>query len=209
MEGQPKQKITVVDASDHDGVLLHVNTTHLSPQAAPVPAAALPTLEPIYKAPPRRKRPFRNLAISTAVLLVLCLTGGVAYIWFGDHQSQAVTALPPAAAAEAAPIKPQVPAKTTPESVALLSFTNPVKRGENTTLAIQTLAASSCSISVTYGKIPDQQPGLQTATADAFGSLSWSWTILPNAPLGDWPVKIICSLNGKTAVLQQTLSILD
>lgn len=99
----------------------------------------------------------------------------------------------------------------TPESAAVNLLTSPIIRGQTAMETVQTLEGSTCTIAVTYfGGIIAHDPGLIQKTADAYGTVSWNWTISPTAPIGYGMTKVNCSdatQKYKTAMVEGTLQV--
>ncbi|HET9174068.1 MAG TPA: hypothetical protein VFN56_02165 [Candidatus Saccharimonadales bacterium] len=194
---KPPKKIIVTDFSRPRPAYIYVATPNLDQREA-------------ERARTRRRR-VRNLTVSTVSLAVLLVGAGIFYTWYTDKHATAFKPVVSAAAAVPAvnqPITPRLPAKGAQESVAEISFSTPIQRGDTASLYIQTLPLSVCTIAVTYGSVLDKQPALNTATADSFGSVGWNWSPPNDVPAGDWPITITCAYGGKTAVLMEKLSII-
>lgn len=148
------------------------------------------------------KRKTRNTAIATTVLLVLLVAAGVAYTWYMDQKPQPASTK--AAATEepvASPIKPTTPKPGTQESAAIEYLSSPVAPGGQASVNVKTVAASSCTISVTYNNVASTDAGLKMKAADDFGNVEWDWTVGKSVPAGTWPVRVTCAWQGKTAVV--------
>jgi flagellar basal body-associated protein FliL len=156
----------------------------------------------------RLPKPVRNILISAGVLLVLLVAGGVAYTYYMDQNSKnALATTTPVAQQTPQQVKPVQPAANALEGVAINVLSSPAAQGSNAMVSIQTLASSKCTISVVYGTVPAVDSGLVPKTADPYGSVTWSWTISPTAPIGTWPVKITCVRNGKTGFVEGSLQV--
>lgn len=148
----------------------------------------------------------RNALLSAVAMLVLVVGGGVAYVWYsGQGGIVKPLAAAPVSDTEAPVIKPSKPSPNARESVAIESLTTPVAPGANSSLMIRTLAGSKCTISVLYNNVPSADSGLTPKVADEFGSVSWSWTVRPETPVGHAPVTVTCAYGQKTAVVQGDL----
>jgi hypothetical protein len=137
---------------------------------------------------------------------------GVAYVFF----SPAAPATKPKAVDENATapinsytIKPTKPAANAGVGVSVGSLTTPVKAGSNADIEIRTTATSNCSISVIYNNTPAHDSGLAPKTADAYGIVSWSWTVPAGTPVGNWPVKVTCKYGKKWAVVDTKLQVVS
>lgn len=151
----------------------------------------------------------RNIALSSAILLVLIVGAGVAYTWFMGQSEPGPTAAsaPPVAARPTATIKPAAPAANAKESAAVESITSPVAPGENASMEVKTLAGSTCTIAVVYDKMASTDSGLGPKVADEFGIVNWTWTVESTAPVGTWPMKVTCTRNKQSAVVQGDLTV--
>lgn len=193
---RPPRKIIVTGLSRSRPVYIYVDTPDLDRREA--------------ERARRHRRRMRNLTISAVTLAVLLLAGGTYYTWYiGKRVTPKLPVASVDTVAEAKPVTPRQPAKDAQESVAEMSFSNPIQRGDTVSLYIQTLPQSICTISVVYGTTPDTQPALKPATADSFGTASWTWATPPAALDGDWPIMLSCTRDGKNAALKETLSIID
>lgn len=145
----------------------------------------------------------RNGLISTVVLLVILLGAGTAYTLYMDQKPVTATAsdAAPTAAETNAPIVAHKPTADAKEGAAIEALTSPVTPGSNASVSVRTQPTSKCSISVTYGKVASTDSGLTPKIAGDFGDATWSWTVVPTTPVGTWPVKIVCTYNGRSAVV--------
>jgi hypothetical protein len=153
-------------------------------------------------------RALRNIIISAFVLVVLFGAAGAAYVLLmGGKESDAKTEQPVAPPPAPAFPTPRKPNPKDPESAGLEVLTSPVKPGENSSITVQTQPTSNCTISVAYNNVPTKDSGLVPKTADAYGNVTWSWTVDPAAPEGTWPVKVTCVFSGKSAVVIGNLQV--
>jgi hypothetical protein len=149
-------------------------------------------------------RTIRNIVLSILVLVVICGVSGVVYVLITGRSpaSNAKAApLPPSPEPGAAIPKPRKPAANAAESAGIESLDTPVKIGQNTSMIVQTLPDSVCTISFIYNNIASKDSGLVQKSADDYGAVSWSWTISGDVPVGKWPAKVTCSYNKKSAVV--------
>jgi hypothetical protein len=154
----------------------------------------------------RIPRGVRNSLISFFVLLVLFVGAGVGYTWYvGNSGPATVVASAPTGQTSEPVIKPSKPSPNAKESVAIESLTTPVQPGANSSLIIRTLPTSKCSITVVYGTTASKDSGLIPKDADEFGTVSWSWTVSEETPVGHAPVTVTCAYNKQTAVVQGDL----
>jgi hypothetical protein len=104
-------------------------------------------------------------------------------------------------------IKPAQPSPNAPVGVAVDYLMSPVKAGSNTTITIKTTPKATCSISVTYNGVASTDSGLMPKKADAYGNISWTWTVGAGVPAGNWPVKVNCDYRAKSGRVQQDLQV--
>lgn len=159
--------------------------------------------EKIVKPMTRKRRVIvfiRNFFIAVLSLIVLVIAAGLIYTWVMGKRAPVTTVQEPETSV-VPEIKPVRPGENTPESASVQSLLSPVAPGDNTTVIIKTKPDSTCTISVEYNKIPSTDSGLKPKVADEFGSLSWTWTVEPSAPVGKWPVKVTCTYAEKSAVV--------
>ncbi len=147
-------------------------------------------------------RTIRNISIAVIILIILFLIAGVIYVKLSGQKLNN-TSGPVSDKASQAPhiYKPAQPSPNAAEGVAIISLSTPVKAGENSAVSIQTNAGSTCRISVTYKEVASKDSGLVPKTADAYGSVSWAWTVGDTTPVGKWPVKVTCVYHKKSGVV--------
>jgi hypothetical protein len=148
----------------------------------------------------------RNVGISITVLLLLLVGGGVGYTYlFGSDDSldAASISLPKQ------PAEPQLktvkPAENAKIGASVETLTSPVAQGENAAINIRTLATAKCTISVVYNNVAATDSGLAPKTADAYGLVTWTWTVDKAAATGTWPVWVTCSYRDKQAKVKGDL----
>lgn len=151
----------------------------------------------------------RTTSLWAGALLLVALGGGAGYTWYMGQQP-----LPPSVAEEApAPeiaepvsaAKHMTPNPNAKASAAIEMLTSPVTPGMNASVNVKTNANADCTVSVIYDKITSKDSGLAPKTADEFGIISWTWTVDSTAPYGTWPVKVTCTINKQSAVVQGDL----
>lgn len=148
----------------------------------------------------------RNVLLSTAVLLVLSVGGGIGYTWYGGQStSEAIGIVPVSVTAAPAPMAAPAPAPNTLVSASVQSLTSPVTRGSSAEVTVRTLRGSKCSITVIYDKIASTDSGLGPKAADEYGMVSWTWVVGSSVPLGKWPVSAKCVNGNKSAVVTADL----
>jgi beta-lactamase superfamily II metal-dependent hydrolase len=94
------------------------------------------------------------------------------------------------------PIPPTTP--TTELTLVILSVTSPVGPGYSATLVAKTAPGATCGITVYYKSGSSTAQGLYSKTADANGSVSWTWKVGTRTTPGSWRIVVTASLSGKT-----------
>ena len=158
----------------------------------------------------RIPRVVRNTALSIAVLAILALAAGTAYIFITDKTASTavpISPMPVSATAPAGEIKPKAPSPNAREGVAVELVTTPVRAGSQASVAVRTNPTSTCTITATYNGMVSHDTGLTPQTADSFGSASWTWTVDTAAPVGTWPVDITCTYHGRSGVGRADLEV--
>lgn len=152
------------------------------------------------------RKTIRNTSISVVVLLILFVVAGILYVLFVDQAPSASnkTSSSSNSAVQALP-KPQAPAANAKEFAAVQAVTSPVKQGQNSSVSIATNATSVCKISVVYEDVASTDSGLTPKTADAYGNVTWSWTIDSSVPVGTWPISVTCVYHGRSAVVDTSV----
>ncbi len=146
-----------------------------------------------------------KIAFSALVIVVLFFIAGFIYVYISDHNNKPVNNNP-ASVQKYQPIKPSPsPGPNAQVGVAEEAFDSPVAPGSTTSIIISTTAGATCTISVTINNKPFVSPSLKPQTADAYGSVTWSWPVPSNTPYGSWPVKVTCSLGKNWAVYDDFL----
>jgi hypothetical protein len=148
-------------------------------------------------------RTIRNIVLSTLALVAICGAAGVVYVLITGRSTISDAKAQPAPSPEpgAAIPKPPKPAPNAPESAGIESLDTPVKIGQNTSMSVKTLPDSVCAITFIYNNTPSKDSGLIQKNADDYGTITWSWTIGNEVPVGKWPAKVTCTLNKKSAVV--------
>lgn len=169
---------------------------------------------PIQSGRRRFTRTLRKTLIGSFVLVLLFGGAGFAYTYYMDKHSKVSSlqsAVNAAAQQEDRAISPSKASTKTPESAAINLLTSPIARGQTAMETAQTLGGSTCTIAVTYyGGAVAHDPGLVQKTADAYGTVSWNWTISPTAPIGYGMTKVNCTDSTqayKTAMVEGTLQV--
>jgi hypothetical protein len=148
-------------------------------------------------------RIIRNIAISIIVLAVIFVGAGVGYVLItgGTPTEAKAEPVPPSPEPGAAIPKPRKPAPNAPESAGIESLDTPVKIGQNISMTVKTLPESVCTITFIYNNITSKDSGLVQKNADEYGTVTWSWTISSDVPVGKWPARVMCSYNKKSALV--------
>ena len=147
-------------------------------------------------------RTVRNIVITAGILLVVLVAGGVAYVFYSGRNvpEQKVPKIDVSNLPAPLP-KPTPPSPNASPGVAVEVLTSPVARGSNASITIRSLATSRCIIEVSYNDVPVKDSGLAPKIADDYGTATWSWTVDKTAPIGNWPVKVTCTYNGKSGLV--------
>jgi endonuclease YncB( thermonuclease family) len=111
-------------------------------------------------------------------------------------------------AAPPTPTVNQAPATSSPGptenlSLEILSVTSPVSQGANATLTARTLPGAQCTITVFYKSGASSAAGLEPKTADANGSVSWTWRVGANTTPGSWKI-VVTAIIGEEKTSQET-----
>ncbi len=142
-------------------------------------------------------RKIRNILIAIIVITLLLIAAGLAYSYY----TASLASDQPQAAApkleQRKEISPTAPNPTAQVGVATSTMELPVQPGKNALFSVRTNAKATCDITVTYGAPGEEEnqsrdQGLSRKVADAFGSVSWTWTVEPARPLGAWPIEVTC-----------------
>jgi hypothetical protein len=89
-------------------------------------------------------------------------------------------------------------------SVKIVSLTSPISGGKQATIEVSTAPNASCKIVVTYDSGPSAAKGLEPKTADATGSVSWTWNVGATTTPGKWPVTVTCTSGGRQATAKRS-----
>jgi hypothetical protein len=93
-------------------------------------------------------------------------------------------------------------AEPLPVKVVTLSAT--VRRGDNASISVQTVAKAACTIAVRYKTGLSTAAGLTRKTADGAGRVGWTWRVSTTATKGKWPITVACSADGRQGTLETT-----
>ena len=164
---------------------------------------------PIRISKGRTSKTLRNTLITVLALLIVLVGGGVGYTYYMDKQggaSAAATIASPAVQPVSA-ITPHKTAANAPESASIELLSSPVALGTAASISAKTQPASQCTIIMLYKNVPKPIAGAGPKMADDFGTVEWDWTVSRNTPIGTWPVRVTCTFNKKTAVVQGNMQI--
>lgn len=152
----------------------------------------------------------KRIGLSALILLIAFVGAGFAEVYFSDQKSASDNLKPTATALYQQIKPPPAPGPNANVGVAEQAFDNPVNPGSNTSMIIQTTAGAKCTLVETNSSGKQvSSPGLVPKTADAYGSVTWSWYIPKNTIVGDYPVKVTCRLGKNWAVYDDTLTVTD
>ena len=136
----------------------------------------------------------RNIAIAIVILLILLIIAGLVYTWFmGQNVSDIPESAVPKKSQTTNALKRPTVNPNAKVGVSQQMLITPIAPGSNTSMTIKTNPEAKCTITAVYDKVPSTDSGLTPKTADEYGIVSWSWTVEPSVPLGDWPVTVICA----------------
>ena len=151
----------------------------------------------------------RKVTFTIIVLLFIFVVAGIAYVFITDHFSTKILpAISTNNAAQSSPLpKPVAPGSNSPEGVAVQTVISPVSVGSNSSITVNTNAGSVCTITVTYNGIQSTDSGLSSKIADAYGNVTWTWTVETGVPVGSWPIKVTCTYHNRSAVVLSTVQV--
>jgi hypothetical protein len=144
------------------------------------------------------------------VILVLLVGAGILYVLLADQTPMA----PPKTkssglySGQGLP-KPQAPAANAKAFAAVQEVVSPVQQGQNSSVSIQTVPSSVCNISVLYKGKASKDSGLAPKTADAYGNVTWAWTIDSSVPIGTWPITVTCVYHGRSAIVDTSVQVVE
>ncbi|HVU59846.1 MAG TPA: hypothetical protein VHC98_03335 [Candidatus Saccharimonadales bacterium] len=152
----------------------------------------------------------RSIILSAVLLCLLAVVAGVLYVYLTDRSSAVRNqpqSMPVADSENAGVVKPVQPPLDAAEGVAIEVLTSPVAAGSVASLTARTNPGSTCTITATYNGAPSHAAGLDEQQADAYGTVSWTWTVDMSAPAGRWPVQVTCTYHGRAAVVRGDLAV--
>jgi hypothetical protein len=104
----------------------------------------------------------------------------------------------PASPTAAPPVQPTQASTVEALGIAVTALTSPMARGAEASLTIHTLPGAACSIVVNYKSGPSKIAGLGPQTADANGTVTWSWKVGTRTPPGTWRIVLTASAGGQS-----------
>ncbi len=155
----------------------------------------------------RKARFMRRVRIGVVVplALVVLIGGGLfAWVWLQKPAE-------PKAATDTAAHQPVLPnlaaqklAPNVPIGSSVQSITTPVTPGSNASVTLRTAEGAVCSIKVVHldpyqkelARVSDT--GLADKTADAYGMVTWTWTMPPNAAIATWKADMYCKRDSQS-----------
>jgi hypothetical protein len=151
----------------------------------------------------------QNILISGVLLLAAFLVAGTLYVYFTDRTIKAAPEQLAVAPSYASLPPPTPPGLNAQEGVAVETLTSPVARGTEASINAETNAGSTCSIEVSYNGVRNTSTDLAPKVANSYGNVNWNWTIGGTAPVGNWPIKVMCTYNGRTGLVDDTIQITE
>ena len=151
----------------------------------------------------------RNIVIAFFVLGIGIFIAGFLYVYFTDNSityTKTSSVINSNGSRSSFP-QPQLPGPNAKEGAYIESLDSPVTVGSNTSAIVNTNANSICSISVTYNGVSSKVPGLAPQKANSYGTVTWTWNVPSNTPIGNWPVKIICTYNKQNIIAEGNLEV--
>ncbi len=146
----------------------------------------------------RRKATFRRTVTGVFVLAVLLAGAGAGYTWYMGEQKTAAFVAETPVPSRRIEMKPTKQDPNANVGVSVQTLSSPVQPGQNASISVRTNQLANCTILVKYGEVIANDSGLAKKTADEYGTISWSWTVPANAPLGKSPVKVDCANKTKS-----------
>lgn len=141
-------------------------------------------------------------------MTLLCVVAGTLYVLIGDRTAvKQAPAKVVQVSSEPSAIKPVQPAPNAAEGASIESVTSPVAAGSNVSLAARTNPHSTCTISVSYNGVASTDSGLVSKPSDPYGGVTWTWTVGSSVPAGNWPIKVTCVYNGRSAVVDGSVQV--
>lgn len=163
-------------------------------------------MEPYLKTHTRKT--IRNTTITVFVMLILFIGAAIIYVLLADQTPTATPKIKSSSSSSGQGLpKPQPPAANAKAFAAVQEVVSPVQQGQNSSVSIQTVPTSACKISVAYKGVPSKDSGLAPKIADAYGSITWAWTIDSSVPIGTWPIVVTCVYHGRSALVDTSVQV--
>ena len=147
-----------------------------------------------------------KIVLSALILLVLFFLAGFIYTYYSDHSSASNPGSNQNSSNQFSPIKP--PPKPGPNAavgVAEEAFDSPIAPGQDSSIIISTTAGASCSIALQMASLKSSGQSLAPQIANAYGTVTWSWTVPSNTPFGSYPLSVKCAYGKNWAVYDDIL----
>jgi hypothetical protein len=155
----------------------------------------------------RRRESLRRTTTGMIAVTLLIIAGGVGYTWYvGDKETAAIAIEEPVPSRRIS-IEPTKQDPNANVGVSVQMISSPVAPGANASVSIRTNQLANCTIAVTYDEIAAVDTGLANKKADAYGTVSWSWTVPQSTPKGKAKVKIDCATKKKSGSVTTDLII--
>ena len=149
-----------------------------------------------------------KIILSAFILLVLIFIAGFTYVYVSDSAKPNDQSIQQTAQIRHyKPITPPAANPTEPVGVAVESLDTPIMPGSPTSLIINTNSYAKCTITVQYNGIISKDPALAPKTADAYGILTWTWTVPKNTSVGNWPISVTCRDKNHSGMVEDTLTV--
>lgn len=146
----------------------------------------------------RRRATIRRTISGVLVLALLLGAAGAGYTWYMGEQKTAAFVAETPVPSRRVEMKPTAQDPNANVGVSVQTLSSPVQPGQNASISVRTNQLANCTILVKYGEVTATDSGLAKKAADEYGTISWSWTVPANAPLGKAPVKVDCANKSKS-----------
>lgn len=164
-------------------------------------------LRPASKPANRRKRTARNIFLAIVIILLIIISAGMIYVWYISQQPLPDSAKPVSVPSLQQQRKPLAVDPNALVGIAQQSLSETVVAPGNVGISIKTNPKAACEIAYLINKEAYKDSGLVPKTADEFGIVSWTWTIIKDLPVGKWPVEITCANEKNSAFYRAYLEI--
>ena len=145
----------------------------------------------------------RNITGGIVALAILVGGGGFIAGWWDGPQQEHSAVLAKQTGVTSTPSIAK--ASTEPLSVTIQSLLTPVPQESNASMTVKTAAGANCTIKAVYAGVASRDEGLVAKTANASGSVDWTWTVEQSAPLGTWPVTVTCTRDGQSVTARGSI----